>query len=98
MISKELNEEYSPVEEVEFYSIDDLNLSVRSRNCLIRAGYKTLGDLLKTSENQLMKVRNLGKNSLNEICEKIKSFGYSLPLERQDDGIKTDIMGKIINE
>lgn len=97
ILSKELNEKYVPVEEVEFYSIDKLNLSVRTRNCLIRAGYKTFGDLLKTSKDQLMKIRYLGKKSFNEIVKKIEYFGYEIPLERQDDGIKIDINGKIIN-
>ena len=56
-------------------SIDDLALSVRSYNCLKRAGIATLGDLTEKSEMEMMKIRNLGKKSLKEVIEKIKDMG-----------------------
>ncbi len=56
-------------------SIDDLDLSVRAYNCLKRAGILTLHDLVDKSENEMMKIRNLGKKSLKEVIDKVKSLG-----------------------
>ena len=55
-------------------SIDDLDLSVRAYNCLKRAGILTLHDLVDKSENEMMKIRNLGKKSLKEVIDKVKSM------------------------
>jgi DNA-directed RNA polymerase subunit alpha len=57
-------------------SIDDLNLSARSHNCLTRGYVKYLGDLVLMSEKELSEVRNLGKKSLDEIKEKMEEMGY----------------------
>lgn len=62
-------------------SIEDLDLSVRSYNCLKRAGILTLGDLVKYSEADIMNVRNFGKKSLDEIKEKIAQYDLSLRKE-----------------
>lgn len=59
-------------------SIVDLDLSVRSTNCLSRAGVKTLEDLSKMTINDLWRVRNLGRKSLEEIIIKLKDFGIEL--------------------
>lgn len=56
-------------------SIDDLDLSVRAYNCLKRAGILTLHDLVDKSENEMMKIRNLGKKSLKEVMDKVKNMG-----------------------
>ena len=56
-------------------SIDDLDFSVRAYNCLKRAGIHTLQDLVNKSENDMMKIRNLGKKSLKEVIDKIKDMG-----------------------
>ena len=56
-------------------SIDDLDLSVRAYNCLKRAGILTLRDLTDKSENEMMKIRNLGKKSLKEVIDKVKGMG-----------------------
>ena len=58
--------------------IDDLELSVRSFNCLKRAGINTVAELCKKTEEDLMKSRNLGKKSIVEIIEKLQSRGLSL--------------------
>lgn len=58
-------------------SIDDLDLSVRAYNCLKRAGILTLRDLTDKSENEMMKIRNLGKKSLKEVIDKVKGMGLS---------------------
>ena len=58
-------------------SIDDLDLSVRAYNCLKRAGILTLHDLVDKTENEMMKIRNLGKKSLKEVIDKVKSMGLN---------------------
>ena len=58
-------------------SIDDLDLSVRAYNCLKLAGILTLHDLVDKSENEMTKIRNLGKKSLKEVIDKVKSMGLS---------------------
>lgn len=59
-------------------TIDELELSVRSYNCLKRAGINTVQDLTSRSEDEMMKVRNLGRKSLDEVIEKLHSMGLSL--------------------
>lgn len=56
-------------------SIDDLDFSVRAYNCLKRANILTLKDLVDKSENEMMKIRNLGKKSLKEVMDKVKDMG-----------------------
>ena len=58
-------------------SIDDLDFSVRAYNCLKRANILTLRDLVEKSENEMMKIRNLGKKSLKEVLDKVKDMGLS---------------------
>ena len=59
-------------------TIEELDLSVRSFNCIIRAGIKTVQDLVEKSEEDLMKVRNLGKKSYDEVIEKLQSLGIKI--------------------
>ncbi len=59
-------------------TIDELDLSVRSFNCLKRAGINTVEDLINKSEEDMMKVRNLGRKSLEEVIAKLDSFGFTL--------------------
>lgn len=66
-------------------TIEDLDLSVRSFNCLKRAGMNTLGDLIEYGEENIVKVRNLGKKSLDEVIEKLKSLGYSFKKKGSSD-------------
>ncbi|WP_067846455.1 DNA-directed RNA polymerase subunit alpha [Alicyclobacillus mali (ex Roth et al. 2021)] len=62
--------------------IEELDLSVRSYNCLKRAGINTVAELCAKSEEEMMKVRNLGRKSLEEVVEKLHALGLSL---RKDD-------------
>lgn len=62
-------------------SIEDLDLSVRSFNCLKRAGINTVNDLINKSEEEMLKVRNLGKKSFDEVQEKLQSLGFDLASE-----------------
>ena len=59
-------------------TIDDLEgLSVRSYNCLKRAGINTIGELSEKTEEDMIKVRNLGRKSLKEIKEELEKYGLS---------------------
>ena len=59
-------------------TIEELDLSVRSFNCLKRAGINTVEDLINKSEEDMMKVRNLGRKSLDEVVAKLESLGFDL--------------------
>lgn len=62
-------------------TIEELDLSVRSFNCLKRAGINTVEDLISKSEEEMMKVRNLGRKSLEEVLAKLDALGFSLTPE-----------------
>ncbi len=62
-------------------TIEELDLSVRSFNCLKRAGINTVDDLIRKSEDEMMKVRNLGRKSLEEVMAKLDSLGFTLTKE-----------------
>ncbi|NLP26197.1 MAG: DNA-directed RNA polymerase subunit alpha [Clostridiales bacterium] len=64
-------------------TIEELDLSVRSFNCLKRAGINTVEDLISRSEEEMMKVRNLGKKSFDEVKEKLDSLGFELSSEEE---------------
>ena len=73
MSQKELSEKDKMLET----PIEDLEFSVRSYNCLKRAGIHTVADILSRTEHDMMKVRNLGKKSLDEVVAKVASLGLS---------------------
>ena len=62
-------------------TIDDMDLSVRSYNCLKRANINTVEDLISKTEDEMMKVRNLGRKSLEEVINKLAMMGLSLASE-----------------
>jgi len=64
-------------------TIEELDLSVRSFNCLKRAGINTVNDLIEKSEEEMMKVRNLGKKSFDEVREKLSSLGFQMMKEEE---------------
>ena len=64
-------------------TIEELDLSVRSFNCLKRAGINTVEDLTNKTEEDMMKVRNLGRKSLDEVVLKLKSLGYDLQADEE---------------
>lgn len=66
-------------------TLEDLDLSVRSYNCLKRNGLKTVQDLCNMKESELMTIRNLGKKCYKEILEKLDGFGLSL---QRDENVK----------
>lgn len=59
-------------------SIEELDLSVRSNNCLRRGGIETVDDLRSKTSSELMQIRNLGKTCMEEIVARLAEFGYSL--------------------
>ena len=76
-----IEKEESKKEKVLETSIEELELSVRSFNCLKRAGIATVEDLTNKSESDMMKVRNLGKKSLDEVTAKLHSLGLNFAEE-----------------
>ena len=74
-MSEKKNDEKEKVLEM---NIDELELSVRSYNCLKRAGINTVEELISKSPEDMMKVRNLGKKSLDEVLEKLKELNLQL--------------------
>jgi DNA-directed RNA polymerase subunit alpha len=67
-------------------SVDELDLSVRSYNCLKNANIRTLGELVAKTEAELLKTKNFGRRSLNEIKEVLAESGLSLGMPDDDDG------------
>jgi DNA-directed RNA polymerase subunit alpha len=61
-------------------TIEELDLSVRSFNCLKRAGINTVEELTQRTEEDMMKVRNLGKKSLEEVQQKLEALGLGLKM------------------
>ncbi len=79
MVEKEENKKGKVLE----MPIEELELSVRSYNCLKRAGIATVDDLANKSEADMMKVRNLGKKSLDEVINKLHSLGLDFKYEEE---------------
>lgn len=78
-----VNREETKKEKVLEMTIEELDMSVRSFNCLKRAGIDTVEDLTNRTEEDMIKVRNLGKKSLEEVIQKLDSLGLSL--RKSDD-------------
>ena len=79
-----VNKPDSKGNEVLKMTIEELDLSVRSYNCLKRAGVNTVEDLASKTEEDMMRVRNLGRKSLEEVLQKMESLGLSLQKEEDD--------------
>ena len=65
-------------------SVDELELSVRSYNCLKNANIRTLHDLVQKSEQEMLKTKNFGKKSLQEIKEVLADMGLTLGMDLSD--------------
>jgi len=70
-------------------SVEELELSVRSYNCLKNANIQTIGDLVQKSEAEMLRTKNFGRKSLNEIKEILSGLGLSF-------GMKIDAQGRLI--
>jgi len=87
---KEEEEAITPIMELEEKldkSIEELELSVRSFNCLEAAGIKTIRDLIQKSESDMLKYRNFGRKSLNEIKNILKEMGLTFSMKLDERGI-----------
>ncbi len=74
----EVDEEEERIKAVLDTPVEELELTVRSSNCLKNAGIKTIGDLAKKTEDEIAKTRNFGKKSLSEIKDKLKEWNLTL--------------------
>lgn len=81
VVTESEGKEDQKVKELLTQSVDIIELSVRSSNCLQIARIKTLGELVKKTEHDLLKVKNFGKKSLTEISKKLKEMGLSLGMQ-----------------
>jgi DNA-directed RNA polymerase subunit alpha len=97
-----INFEEAPDEEIDFpttederlldqlgRSVDELELSVRSYNCLKNANIRTIGDLVARSEAEMLKTKNFGRKSLNEIKDILSEMGLSLGMDFDPKKIPT---------
>ena len=67
-------------------SVEELELSVRSYNCLKNANIQTIGELVQKTESEMLKTKNFGRKSLNEIKDILTSMGLSLGMKMDEDG------------
>lgn len=74
----EIDEEEAAIRKILDTSVEELELTVRSSNCLKNANIRTIGDLTRKTEEEIAKTRNFGKKSLSEIKEKLKEWGLTL--------------------
>ena len=79
--AKEKDSEYARIRKVLQMSVDELELSVRSHNCLRAANIKTLADLVRRDEPELLKFRNFGRKSLAELSEIIEQYGLTFGMD-----------------
>jgi DNA-directed RNA polymerase subunit alpha len=78
--------------------INEIELSVRSTNCLSGANIETIGELVVMPESEMLKFRNFGKKSLNEIKLKLEEMGLSLGMDLSKLGITRDNVKQVITE
>lgn len=74
--------------------IEELELSVRAHNCLINAGVKRVIDLVNLAEDDVLKIKNFGRKSLNEVKDSMKAFGLSFGMDIKEDDIKKVLKSK----
>lgn len=85
----DLEEKYSRLKELFARPVDELELSVRSSNCLKASNIRTLGDLVQRSEPEMLRFRNFGKKSLDEISEILRRHGlhFGMGVKETEDGV-----------
>lgn len=86
-VEEDSEKEEQEEDKVSSVSVEELELSVRSYNCLKRANINTLGDLLKLTEHELMNIKNFGRKSAEEVIEKLKSMGFDLDAKKSMAGV-----------
>ena len=80
-ISEPVSEEVLEIRKLLNLTIDEMELSVRSHNCLQAAGIKFIYELVSKEENQMLKYKNFGRKSLTELVEKLDEMGLSFGIE-----------------
>ncbi len=85
---KEKDEEKERLRELLDRSVDELELSVRSHNCLKNANIRSIGELVQRTESEILKTKNFGRKSLNEIKEILQQMGLTLGMQIDIDFIK----------
>ena len=85
-----MNSETERIKKILLTSVDDLELSVRSHNCLKAANIKSLGDLVRKDESEMLKFRNFGRKSLAELVEIVENYGLDFGMD-VDRYIKDDV-------
>ena len=89
-VDEEVNEESEKMKELLDRSVEELELSVRSSNCLKAANLKTLGELVTKSESDMLKYRNVGRKSLKEIADILDGMGLHLGMDIDTELTKKD--------
>ena len=77
----EVNEEQTRLRKILNMSVNEIELSVRAANCLKNANIKTIGDLVQRTESEMLRTKNFGRKSLNEIKEILTEMGLSLGMK-----------------
>jgi DNA-directed RNA polymerase subunit alpha len=80
-ILPEKEDEQENVNKVLLRSVEDLELSVRSANCLKNAGINTIGELVKKTEAEMLKTKNFGRKSLSEIKDILNEYGFTFGMD-----------------
>ena len=80
-VENEKDAETERIRKILLTSVDDLELSVRSHNCLKAANIKNLSDLVKKDESEMLKFRNFGRKSLAELIEIVENFGLEFGMD-----------------
>ena len=86
--SAEKDEEKERLREMLARTVDELELSVRSHNCLKNANIRTIGELVQKTESEILKTKNFGRKSLNEIKEILQQMGLTLGMQIDLDAFK----------
>ena len=88
---KEVDAEVQRVRELLSQSVDELDLSVRAHNCLKAANIKTIGDLVRREESEMLKFRNFGRKSLQELMQVIedRNLVFGMDVDRFLDDVKS---------
>ena len=94
---EEVDEEWIRIHELLKRSVDELELSVRSSNCLRNAEIKTIGDLVRKTESEMLKFRNFGRKSLKEISDILTSMGlhFGMDVDYYMDEKKAEAAAKL---
>lgn len=80
-VESEKDLEFERIKKILLTSVDDLELSVRSHNCLKAANIKTMGDLVRKDESEMLKFRNFGRKSLSELIEIVENYNLEFGMD-----------------